>query len=235
MNAETRLPLPFVLKFMLFVSLFGALTTLLLVADSPTARTKVFLQGPLVGSIFIVICASGIVAALWPRKCSISFGSHVFNATFRQEPKAMFSLGWEAHHLSCGKFSTHTIRFGRVSYCAACSGLALGAILAVAMSATYFLFRVGIERFSLLCVAIGLLGPVLGFMQFRLKGWVRAGANAFFVFGTSLVVIGMDQQIGSFDVDLYVIGLAVFWIMTRIAISQWDHSRICLTCNHQCK
>jgi hypothetical protein len=235
MKSERKLPPPFILKFMLFVSLFGLLTTLLLMVYPQAIGADFLLRGPLIGSTFILICAVGIVAGLSPRKCSKSFDSHISNAPLRKESKIISSVGSKAHHPACGRFSTHMIRFNRTSYCAACTGLISGASLAVATSALHFFFGFGIQGSSLLYVAIGDLGLVLGFIQFTFKGWVRTAANAFFVLGSSLIVIEIDQQIGSFVVDLYVMCLVVFWIMTRIAISQWDHSRICLICNYQCK
>ncbi|MGD0495865.1 MAG: hypothetical protein ABSB28_07460 [Candidatus Bathyarchaeia archaeon] len=233
MKTETRLP--FMMKFALFISLFGLLTTFLMMAYPPKVPTDLFLRRPLIGFTFIVICAAGTAAALSPRKCSTSFDTHVPKATSIKESKIVSSVGSKAHHPNCGRFSAHTIRFRRTSYCAACTGLVIGASLAVAMSVAYFFFGISIGGFSVLYVAIGPLGPLVGFIQFTFKGWVRVAANAFFVFGSSLIVIGIDQHIGSFFVDLYMIGLVVFWIMTRITISQWDHSRICLICNYQCK
>ena len=235
MKTETRLPVPCMLKFMLFVSLFGSLTTLAMVAHPPAPPADLFLRGPLIGSTFILICAVGIVAALSPRKCSRSFDTHVSSATSGHELKIVSSVGSKAHHPDCGRFSAHTIQFNRSSYCAACTGLVLGASFAVAISVLHFFFGFCTPEFSLLYVAIGQLGPALGFIQFKFKGWIRLAANAFFVLGTSLIVIGIDQRLGSFFVDLYVMSLVVFWIMTRIAISQWDHSRICLICHYQCK
>jgi hypothetical protein len=189
----------------------------------------------LIGSTFIVICAAGTAAALSPRKCSMSFDTHAPKATPTQESKVVSSVSSKAHHPDCGRFSAHTIRLRGTSYCAACSGLVVGAFLAMAMVVAYFFLGLSIGGFSLLYLAIGPLGPLVGFIQFTFKGWVRAAANAFFVFGSSLIVIGMDQHIGNFLVDLYTMGLVVFWIMTRITISQWDHSRICLICNYRCK
>ena len=235
MKTETRLPLPYMLKFMLSVSLFGSLTTLLMMVHPLTSPADLFLRGPLIGSTFILICAGGITAALSPRKCSRSFDTHASTATFRHGSKIVSSVGSKAHHPDCGKFSAHTIQFNSNSYCAACTGLVLGASFAVAISVLHFFFGFGAQGFSLLYVAIGQLGPIVGFIQFKFKGWGRFAANAFFVLGTSLIMIGIDQRVGSFFVDLYAIGLVVFWIMTRIAISQWDHSRICLICDYQCK
>lgn len=233
MKTETRLP--YTLRFMLLVSLFGLSTTLLMIVYPPTTREDLLLRRPLIGSAFVAICAIGIAASLSPRKCSTSFDTHAPEEMLRQEPKIASLVGSKAHHPNCGRFSAHTIRFNGVTYCAACTGLALGASFAVAISALHFFFGFGPQEFSFLCVAIGQLGPLLGFIQFKFKGWGRFTANVFFVLGTSLIVIGIDQHVGSFFVDLYVIGLVTLWIMTRIAISQWDHSRICLVCNHQCK
>jgi hypothetical protein len=232
MKTEARLP--FIMRFMLCVSLFGLLTTLLMVVYPPNTREDTFLRGPLIGSTFIAICAAGIAASLSTRKCSTSFDTHVSEGMSRQGSKIV-SAGSKAHHPDCGRFSAHTIRFNQVLHCAACTGLVLGASFAVVISAAHFFFGFSLQEFSLLYVAIGQLGPVLGFIQFKFKGWSRFAANGFFVIGTSLILIGIDQHVGSFFADIYVMALVVFWIMTRITISQWDHSRICLTCNYQCK
>jgi hypothetical protein len=233
MKTETRPP--FMMKFALFVSLFGLLTTILLMAYAPKVSEDFFLRRLLIGSTFIVICIAGTAAALSPRKCSTSFDTHVPKATSIQGSKIVSSVGSKAHHPNCGKFSAHTIRFKRNPHCAACTGLAVGASLAVAMSVAYFFLGFSIGGSNLVFMVVGPLGLLFGFIQFMFEGWVRLAANAFFVVGSSLIVIGIDQRVGSFFVDLYMMGLVVFWIMTRIAISQWDHSRICLICNYQCK
>ncbi|MGA3191743.1 MAG: hypothetical protein ABSD73_04410 [Candidatus Bathyarchaeia archaeon] len=233
MKTETRPP--FLMKFALFVSLFGLLTTILLMTYPPKVPADLFLRKPLIGSTFIAICAAGTAAALFPRKCSTSFDTHVPKAKSVQKSKIASPVGSKTHHPGCGRFSAHTIRFRSTSYCAACTGLVAGASLAVAMTVAYFFFGFSTAGFSLPYVMIGQLGLLVGFIQFTFKGWARLAANAFFVFGSSLIVIGIDEHIGSFFVDLYMMGLVVFWIMTRIAISQWDHSRICLICNYQCK
>jgi hypothetical protein len=232
MKAETRPP--FLMKFALFVSLFGLLTTILLVAYAPKAPEDSSLRGLLIGSTFIVICVAGAAAALSPRKCSTSFNTHVPKATSIEDSKAVSSVASKAHHPNCGKFSAHTIRFRGTAHCAACTGLVIGASLAVAMSVAYFFLGLSIGTSNLVFMTVGPLGLLLGFVQFMFRGWARVAANAFFVFGSSLIVIGVDHNTGSFFVDLYLICLVAFWIMTRIAISQWDHSRICLTCSYQC-
>lgn len=232
MKTETRPPLT--MKFTLFVSLFGLLIAFIMMAYPPKVSADLFLRKPLIGSTFIAICAAGAAAALYPGKCSTSFDTHVPKAKSIQESKIVSTVGSKAHHPDCGRFSAHTIRFRSTAYCAACTGLAVGASLAVAMSVAYFFFGLSLAMFSIPYVAIGLLGPLVGFIQFTFKGLVRVAANAFFVFGSSLIVIGIDQHLGSFFVDLYMICLVVFWIMTRIIVSQWDHSRICLICNYQC-
>ena len=232
MKTETRPPL--LMKFALSVSLFGLLTAILLMAYEPKASGDFLLTHLLIGSTFIVICATGIAAALSPRKCSTSFNTHASKAASMQDSKTVSSVSSKAHHPNCGRFSAHTIRFRRTPYCAACTGLAVGASLAVTMSVAYFFFGLSIGGSNLVFMIIGPIGLLLGFIQFMFKGWVRAAANTFFVLGTSLIVIGIDQHIGSLSVDLYMMGTVVFWIMTRMAISQWDHARICRNCNYHC-
>ncbi len=233
MKTEARPSL--MMKFTLLVSLFGLFITLLMIAYPPKFSANFSLRKPLIGSIFITICAAGTAAALSPRKCSMWPDTHVPKAAPKQESKIVSSAGSKTHHPNCGKFSVHTIQFRGNSYCAACSGLAVGASFAVAISCAYFFLGPSIGALGLLCLAIGPFGPLVGFVQFMLKGWVRVAANAFFVFGSSLFVIGVDQRMGNFFVDLYMSGLVVFWIITRITISQWDHSRICLICKYQCE
>ena len=83
-------------------------------------------------------------------------------------------------------------------------------------------------------VLIGQLGPVLGLVQFKFKSWTRLVANMLFVLGGSLMLIGIDQLVRSVFVDVYLTGLVVVWILTRVMISQWDHYGICLRCGFSC-
>lgn len=224
----------FMLQFMIAISLLGLLTTLLITIYPPTARLDFFFRKPLIGSVFVLVCIGGGTAAIFPRTCSTSFTSHIPISHSDPNVKNKSAPVSKGHHPGCGKFSAHTIQFRGVSYCAACMGLTVGAALAVATTVPYFFLGLKIEQFSLSAALIGHLGPALGFAQFRFKGWARLAVNTLFVLGSAWVLTGIDQNAGSLFVDLYVIGLIMLWILTRILISQWDHSRICISCGVSC-
>ena len=54
--------------------------------------------------------------------------------------------------------------------------------------------------------------------------------NIGFVLGALLIFIEIDFVIHSLFFDLFVFCLIVFWLSTRIALSQWDHEVICSGC-----
>lgn len=232
MRKDTRPSLT--LKFFVAVSLLGSFIALFIIVYSSAMEEDFLWRKPLVGSIFTLICTGGSIVALSPRKCSEALNTHPESVRASHD-KSEFALNSKGHHPDCGRFSRHTIQFGGVFYCSACTGLLAGAAIALAVSLPFFFFGLGISPIGLPIVLVAQLGLVLGFVQFRFKGWVRLAANAFFVVGGSLMLIGIDQYLASLLVDLYLIGLITFWILTRIMISQWDHFRICATCDSSCK
>jgi len=102
---------------------------------------------------------------------------------------------------------------------------------------TFVYFFVGwlIEGFAFLTVLIGVLGVILGFLQLEFRSLVRLALNVFFVLGALLILIGIDALIESLFVDVFLLGIIVFWIFTRIQLSQWDHYRICSKCDMPCE
>ena len=148
--------------------------------------------------------------------------------------KTGFPVSSEGHHPDCGRFSAHTIRFKGNSYCAACTGLLMGGVVAMIVTALYFFFGLNAGSVSFPAVLVGQLGLASGLTQFKFRNWTRSAANLLFVLGSSFMLIGVDQLVGSVFVDIYVSGLIVLWILTRVMISQSDHRRICLSCGFSC-
>jgi hypothetical protein len=118
--------------------------------------------------------------------------------------------------------------------CAACLGLFLGGIAALAGTILYFFGSLELGQFGLWAVLAGQATVLLGFVQFKFRGYPRMLANAFFVFAAYLTLAGIDGVLGSFYVDIYVVVLIAFWLWTRIMLSQWDHWRICHGCQRSC-
>jgi hypothetical protein len=87
------------------------------------------------------------------------------------------------------------------------------------------------EQNSSIMVLLGILGVGVGLFQFKFRNLLRLSLNTFFVLGTLLILIGIDEFVQSLMIDLFVVSLILFWLFTRISLSQWDHKRICSDCD----
>jgi hypothetical protein len=220
----------YLLVFAVSVSVFGLFMVLALAVNPPTIHEGFFWRKPLVGIVFSLICISGILAALFPRQCS-----HGFH--FRKESVNLTSsrIQIPSHHPNCEKFSAHVVQIGERRLCAACSGLLLGAIMALVGTVLYFFGGWHIGEFGISAVLIGVVWMVLGFFQLKFRSFVRLMLNVFFVLGGFLIMVGIDALVESLFVDLFLVALIVFWIFTRIELSRWDHWKICSNCESQCE
>jgi hypothetical protein len=104
----------------------------------------------------------------------------------------------------------------------------------MSVTVLYFFFGLDAESIRIPAMLTGESGLLLGLVQFKFKSWTRLAANTLFVLGGCLMLIGTDQLTRSIFVDVYLTGLVLLWILTRVMISQWDHYRICLRCGFTC-
>jgi hypothetical protein len=227
------------LMFGLVVSIFGCVTAISIALRSTSMSEDVFWRKPLVGSIFTLICISGSLLAISPKKALENLHVRgVFGRTGLSRGNPAFNrkhIALVGHHPSCGRFSAHTVYMeGRV-LCAACVGLFLGGISALSGTILYFFGSLDLGRFGLYPVLVGQVGILVGFAQFKFIGRVRMIVNAVFVFSAYLTLVGIDGMTRSFWGDIYTTALIVFWLWTRMRISQWDHDRICYKCGHMCE
>jgi len=236
---SSRLHLPTRLLFFMGVSLFGSATAIVLALNRSMAADSLVWRRPLVGSLFILICAVGITTVFVPEKCSgpahsrqreKSAHAAVDTTSIEKAP-----ISFKGHHLDCGRFASHTITSGNNVFCAACLGLLLGAFAAIVSAILYFFVHWEISEVSFWAVAVGQIGIILGLAQLKFKSYARSTANAIFVLASFLTLTGIDNLLSSIYADLYVLALIVFWLFTRISMSQWDHSRICRECNLPCE
>lgn len=228
----------FTLMFVVGISLFGCLTTITLALYQRQVLESSVWRKPLIGSVFALTCTSGIIAVFYPRKCSETFymqdalkpiDSGTKDTSFGQEYIVLMG-----HHPSCGRFFAHTVHIGGRALCAACTGLLCGGIAAFAGTILYFFGGQNLGHMGLWAVLVGQVGILLGLVQFKFSGYARLTANAFFVFAAFLTLVGVDALVSNIFIDIYVVVLIVFWLWTRIAISQWDHRRICCGCPRPC-
>lgn len=230
--------LNFILPFAIGVSLFGSFTTLMLALYAPATQENFLWRKPLTGILFALICVFGIVAVFFPKKRSETYSHQTEKPTIYETENPDFheiSINFKGHHPDCERFSAHVAHIDGHVFCAACTGLLLGALIALTGTGLYFFVGWNIVEVGLSAVLVGQIGILLGFVQFKFKGYARLILNAFFVFACFLTLVGIDKLAESIFIDLYMIALIAFWLLTRILISQWDHWRICHTCKLSCE
>ncbi|HMK54396.1 MAG TPA: hypothetical protein VK444_06405, partial [Methanobacteriaceae archaeon] len=152
--------------------------------------------------------------------------------TFPEPLKIETSPHVRGHHLDCGEFDSHTFTFYNRKYCAGCSGLFLGALLAVLICITYYIYGdLGPYVFW-----IGVLLVFLALLQFiaiNIKNnMAKLVFNLSLVVGSSLILVGILSVPKNLFVEGFFLILAVFWIITRISFSEKNHEKICLECRN---
>ena len=218
-----------VLLFYIGVSVFGIILITTWAINPTISGDGVLWRKPFIGSLFSLICVLGIFATQFPNSCAgaFHFQKTTQGSAYLQNPTV-------SHHPACQEFSAHVVRVkGRVR-CAACSGLLLGAVVSLVGAIFYFFYGEQIESASFLPVWVGALFVLEGFSQSKFKGWARLTLNSLFVLGGFLCLVGIDQILQNLATDLFLVILIVFWILTKIQLSQWDHSRICDNCKSVC-
>jgi hypothetical protein len=222
--------------FFLVTSLIGLCLLVAVAFTISPSETYLPWQGPLVGSLFVLICLSGIVAGISPSTCS----SLIRSATRDGRQTALTSSKQsgvkesKGHHPDCGSFSTHTFQFRGRTYCAGCTGLIVGAVASIFGTIGYLALRPQFEEIGGMLFWLGFLGVSLGLLQHNLplveRNYTHLLLNIVFVFGAFLLLVGMMEMGGSLIIEGYFLVLALYWILTRVMLSQEEHRRICDEC-----
>ena len=233
MISKTKNHRDLTLAFLTLTAVFGLLLSLLFIVYPPVLEDDWAFRSWTAGLAFCAVCIFGIFVAFFPSSCSrrLSFGKD------RGGEELHFLLHektLKGHHPLCGNYSTHILHVGGRSLCATCTGLSVGAFGAVVGAIVYFFagFRIGMP--SVLAL-IGALAVAAGLLQSAMpkssNGYSRFCFSVVFVVGCFLLLVGLDAAVESLTVNLFFIALCVLLIITKIAFSQRDHSRICLQCS----
>jgi hypothetical protein len=215
------------------LSILGLFLVALLTFFPPLISGQISYRKPVVGLIFSMICILGIIAVFLPNKClKILKIEKKGNFTSNPSKSALHgkSNTLQGHHPTCGKYGSHIFQINGKIVCAACTGLLIGAVLALVGGTIYFFVGWNVSEVNLM-VLLGVGGVFFGLFQFNFSSLFRLVMNVVFVLGTLLILICVDALIGSLVFDLFVITLILFWLYTRISLSQWDHEVICSRCD----
>lgn len=142
------------------------------------------------------------------------------------------------HHPTCGNFSAHILRFGNKTYCAGCTGLFVGAIIALLGILSYSFFDFHVGGNTVLVFWVGFIAVACGLLQYHIPdgnmGLVHFFFNVAFVLGAFLLLVGVNEITSNFILEVYLLALVAYWIITRMLVSQLEHRKICAACLQAC-
>jgi hypothetical protein len=216
-------------------SILGLISVALFILSSSASADGFIYRKPLIGSIFSLVCVLGALAVVVPGRCNSILGGQKEGGSFGLHSAQAGAHSVKGHHVDCSGYAPHTVRLGGRTLCAACSGLFLGAVAAILGTMAYFFSSIELGQFGLPLLIAGMGLVALGFVQFKFPKIARLLVNALFVVGAFLVLLAADILLMNLFLELYVISLTLLWILTRILLSQWDHSRICRSCTVDCE
>ena len=217
--------------FYVGVSIFSLVILLVLGLNPVVVQDEQSFRRLILGSSYGFICILGIFATIYPKSCA---GVLHFSKKREKHASTTVSSLLVGHHINCGEFSSHVFQIGSHNLCAACSGLFMGAVIAILGTILYIFDGIHITGLSIPILTVGSICVILGFLQLGFSGLVRLFLNTFFVLGTFLILISMDELLQSLYVGIFLIFTIIFWLFTRITLSKWDHMRICRNCRLKC-
>jgi hypothetical protein len=157
---------------------------------------------------------------------------------FQRSSKILGVILTHGHHPECQGFYHHEFRVGKKTFCIACMGLFVGAVISIFGALSYFFLEQLVEIDALFLVVFGVTGVALCLLQYTFfdvhSRLIRFSLNTFSIFGMFLILAGIDCIVQSLTLNFFLIVLFIFWIFTRILLSKNKHKEICQTCNIDC-
>lgn len=189
--------------------------------------------------IFTAICFLGAAAAVLPSECSRVF--HDRQTRHRDSSEEDHSARADersrelrGHHPACGRFAAHVFQVRGEVYCAGCMGLLTGAIVAIAGSFAYSVGIFTVAGEASLAFWTGFVLVIIGLIQYArplmANGWVHYLSNTIFVIGAFLLLLGVVEIDGGLFSEIYFLIIVLYWILTRIALSNLEHQKTCFLC-----
>ena len=220
------------------LSVIGIILILVMAFVSPSNSSEIeFLDLFFVGGAFIIICSCGFILALKPNLL------RKFKWQLRDEPTSRKGrnegINFSGHHPDCDCFQLHTLRVRDGTYCAGCTGLAIGSVISIILMGLFLIFQISLPERSLqLFVTGGLVVIILNYIETIYKkriALLHVISNIAFVSGFLAIVLGTYMLSGRVIYGFFAIVLSSLFLFTRMRLSSWHHSRICDICNRGCK
>ena len=213
--------------FLLCVSSIGLIVSTSMMEQPMQLTTEFAGRRIVVGFIYGLICLCGIFAAFFPGPCSrlvrVRWSGEQYPRDLDARATRIFGiLLLHGHHPLEDEVSMrHELRFRGKSFCASCFGLLSGAVISL-MAIAVFLFSNWADGYlALFLYLLGLGGVILGLVPTVLSVGARSRfvLGMIFVTGTCAMLIAMDAATANLTADLFVVLLALFWLISRISLS----------------
>jgi len=196
-----------------------------------------YFQRELMLSIFILICLLGMVAAVYPSRCTKLL-------YLKRNQKSNWELGvsdssddrkkFKGHHPGCDNFKTHTFSLMGKKYCAGCNGLFTGAFIAVIGTIIYDFYGIPDAYGGWLIFIIGFIALLVYLLQDLLLdinlNFAKFFFNMLLVLGSFMIFIGINELNSNIFIQLFFMVMVFIWIVGRIASSEKKHNEICDEC-----
>jgi len=216
-----------VIVFFLAVSAFGLVISASLLGNSAPFPSEFSGRRALVALAYGTVCVAGILAALFPVACSGFLGIQRSLA----EDKGSLETGatrvyslllLHGHHPAGSDKRSHELWLRGKSYCATCYGLLTGAIASLTAIVAFALSGWADGHFAYTLYSVGVVVVILGLVAglvLRIDARTRFALAAVFVLGTCIMLVATDVLTQNFIADVFVVLLAVFWLLSRISLS----------------
>lgn len=215
---QTKIQLSYIV-----LSFLGLLVLTIMKSSLSHPQKRIPHQSFVVTSLFVIICIFGMIVAVFPHFFSRLDSSNT--SRFR------------GHHPICSKFKNHVLHWKERTLCSGCTGLAIGAMLAIIYSFFYIISGELLREKSVL-FWIGFMLVGLGLIQhFIDMGFpiIHLILNIFLVLGSSMLLFYMDSIGVGISLASFQLSLILFWIITRIRLSQHEHVKVCIKCGLGCE
>lgn len=174
--------------------------------------------------IFIFICLMGMLAAVYPSKCLKIFRVETVKE-YKCKDKSLKNRG---HHPDCGMFKEHVFTFMDKICCVGCTGLLIGALMAIFTVIIYWFYGAFEIFFYIGWLVVGFSLLQMIFLKFNNRLF-KFLSNLGLVWGSALILVGLLDYSNPL-VCVYFLVYIVLLIWARTAVSQDNHELICANC-----
>jgi len=216
-------------SFILVASIFGLAVSAAFLGKPDPFVAASNERRVIIAFAYDLVCIVGMLAVLFPVACSQILGIRALPTEASQErgiraTRFMSVQILHGHHPLESTKRHELLIMGR-SFCATCYGLLAGAVLSLVTVTVfglsgwsvwtdthpaYFMYLLGVSG-----VSVGLSQGLMPSIRAR----TRFALSFLFVVGTGLMLLSTDLLTANLGADLFVVLLAVFWLLSRISLS----------------